>query len=149
MRPTLLLCLVGAIDLAAQTTPLNAVNAAFGDRARFSMDGDQLVIDLYDGATHVRQDVAYPEHLDTNSVAWSAEEAAIVVKCLGDQAGCVMKEVFKSGKVTPTNRSALPAPEGEIARNAALAALRAWIAAEQVRLARLASETNTRPRRKK
>lgn len=129
---------------------LDELNAAFDGRVRFDYDrAGRLVADHYDQTGRFRQDVVYLEHLDPSSVTWITEESAIVVKCLASEEQCIVKELFKSGKVVPTARMNMNMPAGDPARERAMDALRSLISGEQERLARNARETKARPARKK
>ena len=134
--------------LQAQSSAIGRLNAAFDGRVRFSIDGDELTVDHYQGGAHVRQDITYLEFLDSSSVTYVEEEAAVVVKCLAEQESCIQKEVFKTERITGTGRMTLSMPAGDPARGEAMAALRQLIAGEQERIVHHERATNTKPRRK-
>lgn len=151
VRGTIAILLLCSADHArAQDDPARAVNDAFDGRVRLAIDkDDQLVVDHHNATGMFRQDVAYLDQLDPGGIAWSAEEGAILLRCLPTREKCIAKEIFKTGAISPTGRMTLRFEGDEAARERTMAALAAWITAEQARIAQREAETNTRPQRKK
>ena len=152
MRPLsfLLICLISSVRLCAQGDGLAELNQAFGGRVSFDIDHeDRLIVDHHDASGHYRQDVAYVEFLDPQSIAWSEEEKAILVRCLPGQEQCIDKEIFKMKTIRPTGRMNLSYEGDPMARQMTMNALSAWITQEQERIAGEGSETKVRPQRKR
>lgn len=99
----------------AQDPDLSALNKAFNGQVTFKMDKhDRLVMDHFDQNNRFRQDIVRIQDLDPNSVAFSAEENGIALKCLSDKAQCISKEIFKLNVVRATSRVTLPRPDQDV-----------------------------------
>lgn len=109
---------------------LAIANEIFDGKVKFRIDrDDRLIADLFSEQGLVRQDVAYVEFLSPDSISYSQEEQAVVLKCKTGEAQCIDKEIFKLNAIRHTGRSALPiSPEK---KNEAIAALGAVIRAAQ------------------
>lgn len=138
------------VVLAPMPVSLDELNAAFGGSVKFKLNGKgQLIADHFDANGRFRQDVMMVEHLDPASVAWIAEESAIVVKCGGSDPQCIDKEVFKLGSIKHTGRSNMALAGNEQDRQRAVDALRNVIQEEQRNLADLDRATHGPAQRKK
>jgi hypothetical protein len=146
MRYILVAFLIGAgpvaqaqtMVLAPMPVALDDLNSAFHGTVTFKLNGKgQLIADHFDASGRFRQDVMLVEHLDTASVAWSAEENAIVVKCGGSDPQCIDKEIFKLGSIKHTGRSNMAFGGDERQREEAMKALRNVLVQEQQNLAAL------------
>lgn len=143
-------CVSTCLSADAQHLDLAGLNKAFGEGVKLRLDKeDRLVADHRDGSGLFRQDMAYLTRLDTNSIAYSEEEQAIVVKCSGAFPQCIEKEIFKMNTISHTNRMNLPLQADEATRLAVVQGLRGWMAAEQRRIASAPGETRTPAKRKK
>lgn len=141
---------IACLSSSAQQADLARVNGAFAGRARLHMDDERrLVVDHHDVSGLFRQDMAYIARLDAQTIAYSEEEHAVVVKCAGDFPQCIEKEIFKLNSISHTNRMNLPLEADEATRIAVVQGLRDAITSEQARLDPTAGETRTPQRRKK
>ncbi len=135
--------------LAPKPVPLDDLNSVFNGAVKFKLNGKgQLIADHFDATGRFRQDVMLVEHLDPASVAWSAEENAIVVKCGASDPQCIDKEIFKLGSIKHTGRSNMAFDGDEHQRQQAVEALRNVLLQEQQNLAELDRATHGSTSRK-
>ncbi len=146
--PALLFTLLASAQ--PEVAPLGELNTLYDGAVRFRVDReDRLIVDLFDESGHIRQDVAYIEHLAADGFRFSTEEAVVVMGCGADNPNCISKEVFRMNVIRHTGRSIVPLAAGDPGGTRAIALLSALVAGSQEAIARRDAETHARPQRRK
>ncbi|MBK8227415.1 MAG: hypothetical protein IPK70_09610 [Flavobacteriales bacterium] len=128
-----------------QSDGIAKLNELFGGSVVLKLDKRlQLVIDLYDANSRIRQDVAPLASIDPERLHYSMEEDAVILECREGHDRCFTKELFKLNSVRLTGRCNLPRPPLDDGAAATLDALRALLAAHSA----TALETPMRGERK-
>lgn len=133
----------------AQPPNLVPLNTSFGGSIIFKVDQlDRLVMDHVDQGTRIRQDIVRIEDLDPDAVSFSAEEHAVVLKCVPNKAQCISKEIFKLDVVRSTSRVTLAVPPDDPDGARSVQQLRTAIQGKSADQAQTGVETSAHPRRK-
>lgn len=145
-----LLLLVSSIHAQSSTEALTAVNTAFAGSVQVKLDRhQQVVFDLYEAGTRIREDIVIPSDLDTTLIHFSVEENAVIIGCRTDKPQCISKEIFKLNTIRLTGRSNLPCPTADPGGEATIKALRQLVTIASQQLAAAGNETRERPQRMK
>jgi hypothetical protein len=136
--PFLLLLLNLPLHAQGTEADLATVNALYDGQVRFKIDKQhRLVADFFDASGHYRQDVAYLEFLDADSIRYTPEEQVVTVRCRAGQDRCFDKELFKLNTIRHSGRMNLPLVAGDPDGERAMATLSDLIRHAQEHLAAL------------